>query len=161
MLGEVALGAAHDLGWRIDATRARFLARSLPDWPVFPDTVPALRRLVAAGYRLGILSNIDDDLLSGTLEQLPVEFSLLVTAERVRSYKPAAGHFAAAAEALGDARWLHAAQSCFHDVAPARERGIPVVWINRKAEAPGGDAHPDYEFKDLAALADFMIRGTP
>ena len=41
------------------------LAVSLPSWPPFPDTVAALR-LLAARYRLGILSNIDDDLFEGS-----------------------------------------------------------------------------------------------
>ena len=36
----------------------------MPAWPPFPDTNPALRRLIDAGYRLGILSNVDDDLLA-------------------------------------------------------------------------------------------------
>jgi len=43
-----------------------FLAESLPSWTPFPDTNAALERLRAAGYRLGILSNVDDDLLAAT-----------------------------------------------------------------------------------------------
>ena len=43
--------------------RAHFLADSLPSWQPFADTLPALRRL-GSRYRLGILSNVDDDLIA-------------------------------------------------------------------------------------------------
>ena len=112
--------------------------------------------MVSAGIRLGILSNIDDDLLAGTLRHLTVDFELTLTAQQLRSYKPAHGHFLTARERIGDARWLHAAQSYFHDVVPARELGIPVAWINRKAEEPQGQARPDRNLHDLAELADWL-----
>ncbi|HLJ74990.1 MAG TPA: HAD-IA family hydrolase, partial [Thermoanaerobaculia bacterium] len=38
------------------------LDESLPSWKPFADTIPALQRLRASGIRLGILSNVDDDL---------------------------------------------------------------------------------------------------
>ena len=109
-----------------------FLPESVPAWPVFPDTNAALEALVNGGYRLGILSNIDDDLFDATRRLFTVDFDLVVTAEQVRSYKPAAGHFDVARSDLGTTSWLHAAQSYFHDVVPARTHGIPVVWINRQ-----------------------------
>jgi 2-haloalkanoic acid dehalogenase type II len=135
---------------------ARFLSDSLPSWRPFADTNPALERLRAGGIRLGLLSNIDDDLLTETRKHFTVDFDLLITAQRVRSYKPAEGHFIAARSAIGAARWLHAAQSNFHDIVPANRLGIPSAWINRKGEAalPGGEPH--YEFHDLTELADAM-----
>ena len=132
------------------------LADSLPTWEPFEDTNPALRRLTDAGYELGILSNIDDDLLSGTLRKLSVRFDLLVTAEQLRSYKPAHVHFADTRRRLGERRWLHAAQSYFHDVVPARELGVPVAWINRKAETASEDTRPDRELRTMADLADWL-----
>ena len=92
--------------------------RSLPRWKPFADTNRALERLRAAGYRLGILSNVDDDLLAETRRHFTVDFDLIITAQQVGSYKPAPGHFVAARKRIGSARWLHAAQSNFHDVAP-------------------------------------------
>jgi FMN phosphatase YigB (HAD superfamily) len=62
-----------------------FLPESLPHWKPFPDTKEVLKRLSQAGYALGILSNVDDDLLAGTRRHLVVTFSLLVTAQQVRS----------------------------------------------------------------------------
>ena len=148
-----AIRVAQRLGWLLSAERARFLADSLPDWKPFSDTNAALEQLVASGYRLGILSNVDDDLLSATRRHFKVSFDVIVTAQQVRSYKPAPGHFEEARRRVGDARWLHAAQSFFHDVVPARNLGIPVAWVNRKAERASGVIRPDLEVRNLTELA--------
>jgi len=156
VLTETARRVAARLGWPLAEERARFLADSLPKWRPFSDTNPALERLAAAGYRLGILSNVDDDLLSGTLRHFTVSFDLQVTAQQIGSYKPAHGHFLTARERIGSRPWLHAAQSYFHDVVPARALGIPVAWINRKGEVAPDGGHADREFRTLAELADWL-----
>jgi 2-haloalkanoic acid dehalogenase type II len=156
VLRQTATLIAERLGWSVSEDRAAFLADSLPTWKPFEDTNPALRRLTDAGYELGILSNIDDDLLAGTLRRLSVRFDLLVTAERLQSYKPAHDHFVEARRRIGERRWLHAAQSHFHDVVPSRQLGIPVAWVNRKAETAPGDALPDHEMRTMADLADWL-----
>ncbi len=148
----MALAVARRLEWDLSPERAGFLADGLPGWRVFPDTNPALDRLKKAEYRLGILSNVDDELLAGTRRQFSVEFDFLVTAEQVRSYKPALPHFERARELIGDARWLHVAQSYFHDVEPASRLGLPVVWVNRKQEQSGGAAAATAEVADLSQL---------
>jgi 2-haloalkanoic acid dehalogenase type II len=155
VLAETAWRVAVRLGWPLSERRASFLADSVPDWQPFGDTNPALSQLVAAGYRLGILSNVDDDLLADTLRHLHVTFDLLVTAEQVRSYKPAPGHFHAARRWMGPRRWLHVAQSLFHDVSPAGSLGIPVAWINRKGEE-GQSGRAVREFRTLLELADWL-----
>jgi 2-haloacid dehalogenase/putative hydrolase of the HAD superfamily len=156
VLAATAIRVAQRLGWLLTGDRARFLPDSLPRWKPFPDTNPALRRLAACGHRLGILSNVDDDLLGGTRRHFQVPFDVVVTAQQVRSYKPAYAHFVEARRRIGGARWLHAAQSFFHDVAPARELGIPIAWVNRKAEKPLDGAASDAELRDLAELADWL-----
>ncbi len=158
VLTESALRVARRFGWSLTHGRARGLAESLPEWMPFPDTNPALERLADAGHRLGILSNVDDDLLAATRRHLSVPFEFLVTAEQVRSYKPAPGHFEEARRRIGGNRWLHAAQSRFHDVAPCRALGIPVAWVNRKAEPVRPDIQPDFEVRTLAGLADQLER---
>jgi 2-haloalkanoic acid dehalogenase type II len=159
ILASTAIEVAGRLGWELPKDRAGFLAESLPSWPPFPDTNPALWRLTAAGARLGILSNVDEDLLAGTLRHLEAPFDLIVTARQARSYKPAHGHFLAARAKIGNrARWLHAAQSYFHDIVPAKAQGIPVAWINRKEEAAGSSGAPDLEFRNLTEFADWIER---
>jgi 2-haloalkanoic acid dehalogenase type II len=156
VLTETARRVMERLGWPMSRERAAFLAESLPQWPPFADTNPALERLAAAGYALGILSNVDDDLLAATRRHFTVPFEVVVTAQQVRSYKPAHGHFHAARQRIGERPWLHAAQSYYHDVIPARTLGIPVAWINRKAETAGDGGRADREFRTLTELADWL-----
>jgi len=154
VLTETAGRVAHALGWRLAFERAMFLVASLPSWKPFADTNPALERMRDAGSKLGLLSNIDDDLLAATRRHFTVDFDLVITAQQVRSYKPRHAHFVAAQERIGDQRWLHAAQSNYHDVVPTNALGIPNAWINRRDEValPGGI--PGMELENLAALAD-------
>ena len=133
------------------------LADTLPDWPVFPDTVGALRALKER-YRLAIISNVDDDLFAGTAEALEVEFDAVVTAEQVGSYKPDMRNFNVAMERMGVAKeqWLHVAESRYHDIGPANRLGIASVWVNREDRGGGtrwSEAVPEVEVADLAALA--------
>ncbi|MDX1582649.1 MAG: HAD hydrolase-like protein [Thermoanaerobaculia bacterium] len=153
VLRMVALRVASEIDWEIDARRASFLPDSVPDWPIFPETNAALESLRERGWALGILSNVDDDLIAATREQFTVEFDMVITAEQVRSYKPAHGHFIEARKKIRDAPWTHVAQSYFHDIAPAKQLGIDCVWINRKSEDPSGEARPDHEYPDLATFA--------
>lgn len=154
VLARSAVEVARRLGWTVGLGDAGFLPASLPQWPFFPDTNPALRRLAAAGLSLGILSNVDNDLIAATARQFAVGFDFFVTAEDVGAYKPAHAHFLMARRRIGVRRWLHVAQSWFHDVEPAAALGIPVAWVNRKAERPAGSAEPRVVVPDLAALAD-------
>lgn len=156
VLAETARRVAAHLCWPLTEERATFLVESLPTWQPFPDVDPALERLVRAGYRLGILSNVDDDLLAATLRHFHVRFDLLVTAQQVESYKPAPGHFLEARRRIGNLQWLHAAQSYFHDIVPSQALGIPVAWINRKNESqPAGRLHVR-GFPTLTELADWL-----
>jgi 2-haloacid dehalogenase/putative hydrolase of the HAD superfamily len=155
ILRETAIRVAKSLGWPLAPDRADFLAESLPSWQPFADTNAALERLVAAGCRLGILSNIDDDLLAETRKHFTVKFDYIVTAQQVRSYKPGYAHFQTARELIGtSSRWLHAARSNLHDIVPTNALGIDNAWINRQhqPQLPGGT--PKFEFDDLAGLAD-------
>ena len=154
VLTETATRVAHALGWALAYERGTFLVTSLASWKPFPDTNAALERLRGAGYKLGILSNVDDDLLSATRRHFPVDFDLIVTAQQVHSYKPGHAHFLKAKEKIGAQRWLHAAQSNFHDIAPATALGIDNAWVNRRAET--GGVKPTYEVHDLAGLADLL-----
>jgi 2-haloacid dehalogenase/putative hydrolase of the HAD superfamily len=157
VLTETAVRIAAALGWPLARERAAFLVNSLPSWRPFADTNAALERMRDTGIRLGILSNIDDDLLAATRRHFTVDFDLVITAQQMRSYKPGHAHFLAARERIGDARWLHAAQSNFHDIIPTNVLGIPNAWINRRNEEalPGGT--PGMELPDLTALADRCV----
>ena len=109
VLDRTAAMMAAELDLEVPVGQERFLSASLPGWSPFPDTGPALEALKGAGYRLGILSNVDEELIAATLRHIPVPFDLVITAEKVGSYKPATGHFVAARQQIGEASWLHVA----------------------------------------------------
>jgi 2-haloacid dehalogenase len=131
------------------------LARSIAEWQPFADSTRALRRL-AKKARLGIVSNIDRDLLADTVGHLQAPFSLLVTAEDVRAYKPDPRPLAHALEKLGvpASSVLHAAFGWKYDLAPARQLGMKTCFVNRGNVQT--DAPRDFEVASLAALADLM-----
>jgi 2-haloalkanoic acid dehalogenase type II len=157
VLKEASRRVLESLGGKLPAGREDFLPESLAIWKPFDDTNAALQRLSKAGFSLGILSNVDDDLLAATCRHFSVGFDFTITAQQVRSYKPAPPHFLVARELLKGRRWLHAAQSYFHDVAPCLRLSVPVAWINRRNQSvPSGGASPALVFPDLTALADHL-----
>jgi 2-haloacid dehalogenase len=127
------------------------LARSLPDWPSFPEVPAALREARSRGWRLGILSNSDPDLIEASLGRIGVPFDDVVTASEIGSYKPAHGHWHAFEERTGRLPDVHVGASLFHDIGPAGELGIPSVWVNRLTEQPGFH-RPTREISDLGPL---------
>lgn len=163
VLVDVASGLRRELGLSPDADAASAFAGSVADWPPFEDATEALRAL-GARYRLAIVSNIDDDLFSGSADRLGVRFDEVVTAQQVRSYKPSEAHFHEVLDrlALPIDRVLHVAQSLYHDIAPARALGFSCVWVNRRVGRIGGGATrpavatPDLQVPSLAALVTEM-----
>lgn len=81
----------------------------------------------------------------------------MITAQQVRSYKPGLPHFTTAKGRIGEARWLHAAQSNFHDVVPANALGVPTAWVNRHGDRPLPGGTPTYEVRDMAGLAELLV----
>jgi 2-haloacid dehalogenase len=159
VLAAVMRGLGKELELQLSEAEIRGLADSIAGWKPFADTVPGLQELKSR-YRLGILSNIDDDLFALTAKHLEVPFDLVVTAEQARSYKPSRRNFELLVERLGIAKekLLHAAESLYHDVAPARELGITTVWVNRRQGRPAAasrlaDVKPDFEVATIQQLA--------
>ena len=111
-------------------------------------------------FRLGVITNCDDDLFAASNERLGVEFDWVITAEQARGYKPRIENFEFAFERIDvpRERILHVAQSLFHDHVPAKALGMTTVWIDRRAGRGGGatppaDATPDLTVPDLRTLA--------
>ena len=157
VLSETAKAIAKKIGWNLSDADASFLADALPRLTPFPDTNPALERL-ARKYTLGILSNVDNNLLAGTLTHLKPTFEILVTAENVKSYKPKRAHFIEARRLIGDRTWVHVAGSFYHDIEPAAAIGIRAVWVNRKGSTPTHQysERQVFEAKDLNQVADWF-----
>ena len=129
------LRAAREIGLRLSEAEARALPNSWAEMPLFPDVEPMLTQLRAIGCRLAVLTNCDEDLFEQTHRSFRQPFDLVVTAERVRDYKPATSHFRCFSRLSGVAHqdWIHVACSWHHDIKPAKEIGIQAVWLDRDA----------------------------
>lgn len=165
VLQSVVQAFAGRFDFEASSAEIRSLHESVDVWRPFPDTVAALRELQKR-YKLVVISNIDNDLFAQTRKHLGVEFDDVITAEQARSYKPSINNFQMALRtlALSPDQLLHAAQSIYHDVVPARSLGISTVWVNRKSARPGigavrgsaalnSEKRADLEVPDLASLA--------
>jgi 2-haloacid dehalogenase len=153
---------AKDLGFAPRRDELELLEQALPRWLPFADTVAGLRALKATGRRLVVISNVDDDLFALTTARLGVEFDAVVTAAQAKHYKPHPGMFELAIARLGlpPRKFLHAAQSRFHDVVTAKRFGMQTVHVVRDSgrsggaipEVDGDEARPDWTVPDLAGL---------
>lgn len=164
---EVLHSVVRGFGARLGFTPAEAQVRSLPDslaqWEPFPDTVPALQKLKSR-YKLAVISNVDDDLFASTAPKLRVQFDHVITAQQARCYKPGMKIFQMVRERIGVAasQWLHAGQSIYHDIIPAKSLGIANAWVNRPSPRAGAGAtkaataKPDVEVSSLAALANLI-----
>ena len=171
VLSKTLRAVAQELQEEPSEAQVAEFAQSVSHWRPFEDSPAALAQL-GARFRLGVITNCDDDLFAASRTKLGVTFDCVITAQQVRSYKPADAHFLAAFERLGLAREriLHVAQSLFHDHVPARQLGLQTVWIDRRAGRQGGatppaGAIPDAVFPDLASFAATALasceRGSP
>ena len=152
-------GVAADRGFEPADEQA--FAASVGEWPAFEDTAEALARL-AQRFRLGVITNCDDDLFARSQPRLGVEFDWVITAQQARGYKPRPENFLFAFERIDvpRERILHVAQSLFHDHVPAKALGMTTVWIDRRGDregfgaTPPAQAEPDLTVPDMRSFAD-------
>lgn len=144
---------------------------SIPFWPVFADSVSAMKRL-RKRFHLVALTNSDDWALEYFSKALDHPFDDRVTAEMVGWNKPDPQVFAfmrgrLSKEGYGFNDILHVAQSQYHDIAVARRLGFHTCWIERRKGKQGTGATPkvqhvaipDYHFSSLNELADAVDQG--
>ena len=149
VLTETTRRVAKRLTLELKPDDATALVSTIPYWPHFGDVGPALGQLRKSGWKLALLTNCDRDIIALTQRRLPASFDAVVTAEDVSAYKPNHAHFKLFESTFGSSaeRWIHVAQSYFHDITPAHELGITRIWVNRQGE------------KSDPSLADAVIGG--
>jgi 2-haloacid dehalogenase len=141
---------------------ADILVRRWSDLPLYTDVPAVLSDLREAGWKIGILTNCDDNLFAATLASNPaLRPDMVVTAEEVRSYKPELGHFHRFKERSGVSRenWIHVANSWFHDIEPARRLGVKRIWMDRDRTAhdPAAATRVIYSLDDLPAALKLIV----
>jgi 2-haloacid dehalogenase len=140
------------------AADVRDLLDSLPGWPLWPDVAEGLPAL-GGRFRLGLLSNVDDDLFARTRAVPLVDPALALTSQRLRAYKPSPRIYEEARRLLGP--MVHVATSA-RDVRGALEAGLPVVRLVRPGHEldPHGPA-PDFEARAVEELEPLLGRAVP
>ena len=155
VLARAVRGVAGDLGFDPSDDQVAAFAGSVGDWPAFEDSAEALAALKRR-FKLGVLTNCDDDLFALSNRRLGVEFDWVVTAQQARGYKPRLENFTFAFERIDvpRERILHVAQSLFHDHVPAKTLGMTSVWIDRRRGRSGSGATPPAEASPDLAVPD-------
>jgi 2-haloacid dehalogenase len=145
------------------AGEEHILAESLPAWRPFSEVPHTLEELRRRGWKLGILSNSDDDLIAASQVQLGTVFDEVVVAQEIGSYKPAHKHWDEFFQRTRAPRegHVHVAASLFHDIAACNELGLVSVWINRLDETPTADSQPTRELTDLLGLPETLDELVP
>jgi len=160
VLATVLRGIGGELGFEPSTSEVDAFSGSVVDWPPFPDSTDALHRLQRR-FKLGVITNCDDDLFAASAKRLGVTFDWVITAEQAGSYKPNESNFQLAFERIGlpRDRIVHVAQSLYHDHVQAKRLGLTSVWIDRRGgqagagATPPAEASPDATFPDMRSFA--------
>jgi 2-haloacid dehalogenase len=160
VLAEAMRRVGRDFGFQPTDEQVAAFGGSAGAWPAFADSAGALKALEQR-YRLGVITNCDDDLFALSNRRLGVEFDWVITAQQARGYKPRLENFTYAFERIDvpRERILHVAQSLFHDHAPAKSLGMTTVWIDRRhgregtGATPPAQAEPDLVVPDMRTFA--------
>lgn len=154
----------HEFGVEDDAQgHSNRLLEAWKETDPYPEAVEALGRL--ENFDLGIVSNIDDDILAALLSRshLTDRFRVVVTSEATRTYKPDPGIFQEALRRTG-----HTAAMAMHlgdsgdDILGAKRAGMMVGWVNRRGESRReGIPAPDFTVANLQEAAEVILASRP
>jgi 2-haloacid dehalogenase len=133
---------------------AAMLLGSVGGWPLWPGVATGLAE-IATRQRVGILSNVDDDVFARTKVARLVADDAVLTSERLRAYKPNPEIYRRARERAGG-ELVHVATSA-RDVRGALEAGIDVIQLRRPGHEPDpAGPMPDRVAADLAEVGRLL-----
>ena len=120
----------------VPAAQAARLVELYDHLDPFPDTVPALTALAGHGARLAVLSNGTPAMIGNCLANSGLEhfFSAQISADEVRTFKPAPLVYRHAAQRLGvPPGAIRLVTSNAFDCVGASAAGLRTAWVNRTA----------------------------
>lgn len=147
-------------GVTLQAADRRRLMRAWSELPPFPEVVPALQRLRAAGQPMAILSNGTRAMLDPLVEHagLGGTFAAVLTSEQVQAFKPDLALY----QLVTTQFYVRMNELLFvtangFDVAGAKAAGFTVCRVDRTGSMldPLG-FEPDMVVRDLTGLADVL-----
>ena len=124
---------------------------------IYEDVKPALKAL--AHTYTGVLSNADSDHLESALTKNQLEFSLVISSESARCYKPKPAIFQQALEALArnPEEVLYVGDSQEDDIVGAKGAGLQVAWLNRNGARLKPDIPtPDFQISTLLDVHELI-----
>ncbi len=151
--------AMEELGLPYAARDITTLTGGISAMPPFAEVTETLGVLKGMGFRLCIISNTDDDIIAGNVDQMGGHIDRVITAEQAQAYKPSPKIFEHAHAALGvtKADIVHICASPHLDLAAARDMDFRCVWINRgTGRDPLPDYTPDAELATLDKVPDLF-----
>ena len=170
VMRDVYIYAAKELGLPHDDPAANGFMWRFFQYPAFPDSADALRRL-RRRFRLVAMTNFDRVAYSACANTLGLPFHDSVTVDDAQYPKPDPRFFSynlgrQSAFGYRQEDILHVAQSQYHDIGVARELGYKVCWIERRkgmkgfggTPEPKSVTKPDFHFASLGELADAVDR---
>lgn len=146
----------------ISENQAAAVVAGMADLPAHPDVIPALERLVDAGFRTVTLTNGSTRAANAQIENadLRVFFEKVISVEEVGRFKPDPLPYRHAADLMDvgiDQTMLIAAHDW--DVAGALHAGAQAAYVSRPSAVWSlPDDLPEVTATDLGGIADLLIR---
>jgi FMN phosphatase YigB (HAD superfamily) len=131
--------------WRAHADEAERRYGGFQTVDLYPDALPAIAALRAAGYGVSVIAN-QPAIREGQLRAIGVRADVMGMSGALGVSKPEAGFFERALQLMGDpapADVAYVGDRPDNDVAPAAAAGMRAVWLRRgpwgviAREAPG------------------------
>jgi 2-haloacid dehalogenase len=138
---------------------AGYLREKLADAPAFEDARPAIEALKSR-YPVALMSNADDDFLTGCLRRNKLEFEMVLSSEQARAIKPNPAIFDRLSEMLGlpKSQILYAGDNPIPDVLGPMRAGMITAWVNRaRMRRPRRVPEPHIRVRSLAELTSILV----
>ncbi len=152
-----------ELGKGDAAEAARLSVRDQGRRELYPEVSDVLGALRSAGqYKIGLLSNADNDALGPLIRLHSLEFDGMVCSESARCYKPEPETFRLIMEELDLSPdvCLYVGDSQHDDVQGACGVGMQTAWVNRNsAELDPALPVPDHQIHSLMELLGIVNAG--
>ncbi len=151
--------AMEELGLPFTSEDIETLTSGISKMPPFPEVITSLKSLKEMDFKICIISNTDDDIIAGNVDQMGGYIDRVITAEQAQAYKPSPKIFDHAHSALSVTKddIVHICASPHLDLAAARDMGFRCIWINRgTGRKPLPDYTPDEEFATLDKLSELF-----
>jgi len=141
---------------KLDVFLEKYEMGSARSSKLFPDAIPTLRRLKALGYKLGLITNTSKKAVECffSLHDLREYFSVVITREDVKMFKPEPEGVHLALKKLGENEFLLVGDTIYDATTAQRAGGISVI-VNRDPSREL-DFRADYTIQMLEEILGIM-----